>query len=470
MTGLVVTAKQTYYPIELSNAELLSHYETVQEYHNDISENILRTAAKFKPDTKLIDSQPEMNPYETRATMVNFLFELCQLTRVSNGIFFHSVRLYDRYCSKRIILRDQANLVAGTCLWLAAKTWGGCSHIINDVTVPTGGRFYGPNPRARIPRLSELVHYCGGSDVYDESMFIQMERHILDTLNWDVYEMSINDYVLNVDENCLIQYELYEAQLKYSREMKMKHTSMTSKSTIDMVDDDEEYNELRMKIELINLKKFLIDLSCWNYEFVKLEMFELCHAIFDVINKFTSQDQGPLLSMPMITKVVSDKLVSSFVECIVKLPDSIFRVYKEQTGVFNFIVKVREFYEDYQKKIHAPTFMDITKRLAINTQYVDISSGIPSPTYSTDTLTPMRQSSTQSENSLFSMNNAGSSSPLTPHMHTFTHFKNDSANCSSSSLNSFNQRIPCNDVTNIQPVPKNKPVFAGYDKENCFPA
>lgn len=34
--GLIVTAKQTYYPIELSNSELLAHYETIQEYNQDI--------------------------------------------------------------------------------------------------------------------------------------------------------------------------------------------------------------------------------------------------------------------------------------------------------------------------------------------------------------------------------------------------------------------------------------------------
>lgn len=469
--GLKVTAKQTYYPIELSNAELLTHYETIQEYHNDISENVLRTAAKFKPDTKMIDMQPQMNPNETRSTMVNFLFELSVLTRVTNGIFFHSVRLYDRYCSKRVILRDQANLVAGTCLWLAAKTWGGCSHVINNVTVPTGGRFYGPNPRARVPRLSELVHYCGGSEVFDESMFMQMERHILDTLNWDVYEMSINDYVLNVDENCLIQYELYEAQLKYSREMKMKHNSGASKSTIDMTEDDEEYNELRMKIELINLKKFLIDLSCWNYKFLKAEMHELCQSIFDTINRFTSQDQGPLLSIPSLNPETSEELINVFVETIVNLPDSIFRVYKDQTGVFEFIVKVREYNDEMQRKYQAPSIMDLSKRLAINTQYVDIESGVPSPAYSTDTLTPMRHSSAQSDNSVFSVNHLGNSSPLTPHMHSFTNFKNDSAHCSSTSLSSIPNDNRANaGMNNYSIASTNKPTHMDYDnKENQLP-
>ena len=157
--GLIINTKPEYYPIELSNAELLSHFETLQEYHQEISTNVIAQSCKFKPSPKLIDQQPEMNPAETRSKIVTFLFELSVVTRVTNGIFFHSVRLYDRYCSKRIVLQDQAKLVVATCLWLAAKTWGGCNHIINNVVIPTGGRFYGPNPRARIPRLSELVHY-----------------------------------------------------------------------------------------------------------------------------------------------------------------------------------------------------------------------------------------------------------------------------------------------------------------------
>lgn len=204
--GLIVTAKQTYYPIELSNAELLAHYEMIQDYHQEISANVISQSCKFKPDPKLIDQQPEMNPQQTRQQVMAVLFELSVKTRVTNGIFFHAARLYDRYCSKRVVLREQAKLVIATCLWLAAKTWGGCNHIINNVSVPTGGRFYGPNPRARIPRLSELVHYCGGADVFDESMFMQMERHILDTLSWDIFEPMVNDYVLNVDENCLLQW------------------------------------------------------------------------------------------------------------------------------------------------------------------------------------------------------------------------------------------------------------------------
>ncbi len=123
--GLIVTAKQIYYPIELSNSELLSHYEMIQEYQYDIASNIIQNNSNCNPSLKLINQQPELNPHFTRPLIIEFLYKLSKLTRVTNGIFFQAMRLFDRYCSKRIVLRDQIHLILGTCLWLSAKTYGG---------------------------------------------------------------------------------------------------------------------------------------------------------------------------------------------------------------------------------------------------------------------------------------------------------------------------------------------------------
>lgn len=153
--GLNVAAKQTYYPIELSNAELLAHYEMVQEYHEEISANVLSQSCKFKPDSKLIDQQPEMNPISTRSSIVTFLFELSVMSRVTDGIFFHAVRLYDRYCSKRVVLEDQAKLVVATCLWLAAKTWGVATILSTTFQFPLVGGFMVP--------IQELVFHVSPS-------------------------------------------------------------------------------------------------------------------------------------------------------------------------------------------------------------------------------------------------------------------------------------------------------------------
>lgn len=465
-TGLIVTAKQTYYPIELSNAELLTHYETIQEYHEEISQNVLVQSSKTKPDIKLIDQQPEMNPHQTREAIVTFLYQLSVMTRVSNGIFFHAVRFYDRYCSKRVVLKDQAKLVVGTCLWLAAKTWGGCNHIINNVSIPTGGRFYGPNPRARIPRLSELVHYCGGSDLFDESMFIQMERHILDTLNWDVYEPMINDYILNVDENCLIQYELYKNQLQNNnsngKEGSCKRKSQSSDDSDATVEEHissspqstgldgdtttmDEDEELNSKIKLINLKRFLIDLSCWQYNLLKFELYEICNGMFSIINKFTNQDQGPFLSMPIGNDINSNtqtQVFSIIINGIVNSPPSLVEVYKEQYGIVPFILQVKDYNLQLQKKLQLASTIDLTRKIAVNSRYFDqnaSSSSVSSPsTYSSGTnYTPMRNFSAQSDNSVFSTTNIDHSSPITPHMYTFNQFKNESACDSAISVSSL---------------------------------
>ncbi|CAI4911519.1 CPS_HP_G0121050.mRNA.1.CDS.1 [Saccharomyces cerevisiae] len=465
-TGLIVTAKQTYYPIELSNAELLTHYETIQEYHEEISQNVLVQSSKTKPDIKLIDQQPEMNPHQTREAIVTFLYQLSVMTRVSNGIFFHAVRFYDRYCSKRVVLKDQAKLVVGTCLWLAAKTWGGCNHIINNVSIPTGGRFYGPNPRARIPRLSELVHYCGGSDLFDESMFIQMERHILDTLNWDVYEPMINDYILNVDENCLIQYELYKNQLQNNnsngKEWSCKRKSQSSDDSDATVEEHissspqstgldgdtttmDEDEELNSKIKLINLKRFLIDLSCWQYNLLKFELYEICNGMFSIINKFTNQDQGPFLSMPIGNDINSNtqtQVFSIIINGIVNSPPSLVEVYKEQYGIVPFILQVKDYNLELQKKLQLASTIDLTRKIAVNSRYFGqnaSSSSVSSPsTYSSGTnYTPMRNFSAQSDNSVFSTTNIDHSSPITPHMYTFNQFKNESACDSAISVSSL---------------------------------
>ncbi|CAI4679529.1 CPA_1a_G0042830.mRNA.1.CDS.1 [Saccharomyces cerevisiae] len=465
-TGLIVTAKQTYYPIELSNAELLTHYETIQEHHEEISQNVLVQSSKTKPEIKLIDQQPEMNPHQTREAIVTFLYQLSVMTRVSNGIFFHAVRFYDRYCSKRVVLKDQAKLVVGTCLWLAAKTWGGCNHIINNVSIPTGGRFYGPNPRARIPRLSELVHYCGGSDLFDESMFIQMERHILDTLNWDVYEPMINDYILNVDENCLIQYELYKNQLQNNnsngKEWSCKRKSQSSDDSDATVEEHissspqstgldgdtttmDEDEELNSKIKLINLKRFLIDLSCWQYNLLKFELYEICNGMFSIINKFTNQDQGPFLSMPIGNDINSNtqtQVFSIIINGIVNSPPSLVEVYKEQYGIVPFILQVKDYNLELQKKLQLASTIDLTRKIAVNSRYFDqnaSSSSVSSPsTYSSGTnYTPMRNFSAQSDNSVFSTTNIDHSSPITPHMYTFNQFKNESACDSAISVSSL---------------------------------
>ncbi len=119
-------------------------------------------------------------------------------------------------------MKQQQKLVAATCLWMVAKSYGGCNHIINNEVVATNGRFRGPVMRARIPRLKELVQIIqqfnkqesmkrnspieNSDDMLcvDEQMLKQMEKHILDTLQWEIIEPLLSEYIMNVDEFVLL--------------------------------------------------------------------------------------------------------------------------------------------------------------------------------------------------------------------------------------------------------------------------
>ncbi|CCK69815.1 cyclin CLN2 KNAG_0D00630 [Huiozyma naganishii CBS 8797] len=459
--GLIVTARQKYYPIELSNSELLSHYETVQEYQNDIAATIIQQSNKCNPSTKLINQQPELNPLFTRHITIGFLYKLAQLTRVTNGIFFQATRLFDRYCSKRIVLRDQINLILGTCLWLAAKTFGGCNHIINNVVVPTGGRFYGPNPRARIPRLNELVYYCNNNinantnpaeNTLDESMFLQMERHILDTLNWEVYEPSFNDYLLNVDENCLIQYELYQRQTLEAHGNNMTPPAANS--------NDSELND---KIQLIHLKKFLMDLTSWQYELLNFELFEITSACFDVINKFTNEhDQSSLLELAQPSPLKQYKVFNILINAIVNAPEILLDTYKEHSGIVTFINNVKLYVLQTTAVSKTPSS---NNRISINTSMFETSSpsstsSIPSPIYSANSTTPLRNVSGHSDNSIFSTI-IDTNSPITPSLY----HKNESAWDSTLSVISNKRQHSEQNKENIMP-PRSKFLNTGSNNSS----
>lgn len=282
MSPIQITAKPKLYPHQLMETELQSHKQVINEYQDELSAAMFESAASTLPDVALINQQPELK-LTLRGPLLDFLFKVAKRTKVTKGIFYKAARLMDRYCSKRIVLRDQAQLVAGTCLWLAAKTSGGCNHIISSSSIPSGGRFMGPTIRSRIPRLSELVQLCGPSCGYDEGMFIQMERHILETLNWDVCDSSIYNWCFNLhDYQCLNDAQDYQltiddrkvAAIKnfliensiYSLDLIAIHPSelalIIKKILVTLILNDEKY----FNIKLENLTKILARNSIENYD------------------------------------------------------------------------------------------------------------------------------------------------------------------------------------------------------------
>jgi hypothetical protein len=258
-TGLRTTKNPGLYPFELSTRELIIHQKNISEYRPELSENLYLKALAYKPDLNLISQQPELREH-LRQPCLEFMLKISIKTKVTDGIFYQAVKIFDRYCSKRIVLRNQLQLVLGACLWLSVKTYGGCNHVINDFNIPSGGRFNGPNPRARIPRLAELVQLCNinnRDESIDRSMFVQMERHILNTLNWDVVEPKLSNWLLEVFELNLLQLQQFN--------------------------EEDSFNE---KIEIINLKKLLSELSIFELSLLELHPEQITQIIFHILEDY----------------------------------------------------------------------------------------------------------------------------------------------------------------------------------------
>lgn len=149
--------------------------------------------------------------------------------------------------------------------------------------------------------------------------------------------------------------------------------------------------------------------------------------------------------MPMGNEINSHsqtQIFSALINGIINSPPSLVEVYKEQYGIIPFILQVKDYNLELQKKLQLASTIDLTKRIAVNSRYFDqnaSSSTASSPsTYSSGAnYTPMRNFSAQSDNSVFSSTNIDHSSPITPHMYTFNQFKNQSACDSTISVNSL---------------------------------
>jgi hypothetical protein len=119
-----------------------------------------RLQSKTTASVDLIDQQPELQWY-MRPYLVDFLIEIHQQHRLRPETLYLALNIVDRYVSKRIVFKKHYQLVGCASLWIAAKF---------------------EDAKDRVPTVPELCQMCCGA--YDESAFIQMEGHVLSTINW----------------------------------------------------------------------------------------------------------------------------------------------------------------------------------------------------------------------------------------------------------------------------------------------
>lgn len=157
------------YPHVLEVLETHANAKLTREYHSEIRLWLSVLEPQLAVNPLMIDMQPEVQWY-MRPYLLDFLVELHQLFRMQPATLYLCVNIIDRYCAKRIVFKRHYQLVGCTALWIAAKY---------------------EDKKLRVPTLRELAVMC--RHAYDEEMFLQMEFHILSTLEWLLLHPCLED-------------------------------------------------------------------------------------------------------------------------------------------------------------------------------------------------------------------------------------------------------------------------------------
>lgn len=107
-----------------------------------------------------MDQQPEIR-WHMRPCLVDFLVEIHFTFRLRPETLYLTLNIIDRYVSRRIVYVKHYQLVGCAALWIAAKF---------------------EDAKECVPTVQDLAQIC--RDTYDETAFIQMEGHVLATIQW----------------------------------------------------------------------------------------------------------------------------------------------------------------------------------------------------------------------------------------------------------------------------------------------
>ncbi|OCH96493.1 cyclin [Obba rivulosa] len=131
-----------------------------EEYQEEIRYYMHEMELFTMSSTASMDQQPEIR-WHMRPCLVDFLVEIHFTFRLRPETLYLTLNIIDRYVSRRIVYVKHYQLVGCAALWIASKF---------------------EDAKERVPTVQDLAQIC--RDTYDEAAFIQMEGHVLQTIQW----------------------------------------------------------------------------------------------------------------------------------------------------------------------------------------------------------------------------------------------------------------------------------------------
>ncbi|ONH67141.1 G1/S-specific cyclin CLN2 [Cyberlindnera fabianii] len=146
----------------VKNMESRAHDECIGAYSLEIFSHLVELEQHTRPAPELIHSQPQIT-VAMRPILFDFLMDVHSRLKLSTASFYLVISIIDRYCSLRIVRKDHFQLLGLSALWLATKF---------------------VEPKHKIPSIDFLRATC--CHCYSKQLFLEMECHILKSLNWEV--------------------------------------------------------------------------------------------------------------------------------------------------------------------------------------------------------------------------------------------------------------------------------------------
>lgn len=164
--------------------EISAHRKTISQYQEDMYPIMKGLTKAYIPNYETFKYQPVFKPCN-RFYLVDFLLEKYHQLQLSSEVFFGSINLIDRYCSKRQLEMCHVDLLGLTCLWICAKT--------------TDNKLYLNNEVYNKIDINCMIRITNGT--FSKSLFKDMEVHILETIDWSLYYPSQTffiEYFINI--------------------------------------------------------------------------------------------------------------------------------------------------------------------------------------------------------------------------------------------------------------------------------
>ncbi|KAL9130671.1 MAG: hypothetical protein Q9217_001198 [Psora testacea] len=200
--------RQAKRQVQAAIAEQLSDIAS-HEYRDDHLRKMEEMEVETLPDVASIDIQTEIQWY-MRPYLLDFLIEAHSAFGLLPETLFLTINLLDRYCSRRIVYKKHYQLVGCSALLIASK--------------------YGDR-KDRVPTLKELKGMC--CSLYEDDMFLQMEWHVLQTLNWVIGHPTIDSFLQLAVEHLQYDPEV-EHMACYIAEIAMFQREFVAKRASDM--------------------------------------------------------------------------------------------------------------------------------------------------------------------------------------------------------------------------------------------